>query len=253
MLVSVIMPCFNSEATIRASVNSVIAQKYENWELLICDDGSTDGSMRSLTEYQDSRIRVLCNKYEKGAAGARNTCLDEAAGDFYAFLDSDDIWSEDKLQCQIRHMGNSEADLIYGSYYTFNQFHEHHIGHFMPKKSITMRGLLTSCDIGCLTVMIRAKSAPAFRFPQMPKEDYAAWIECLKRGLVFERYSGTHAFYRLSDHSSSSNKPAELMKQYKVLRDVGGLGLFGASFYLACYMAKGIFKHHFAYKRIRQN
>lgn len=89
-LVSVLMPCFNSEKFIDESIQSIIHQTYANWELLICDDGSDDNSKSIIESYQnvDSRIRLIPNHYSKGASGARNSCLDMAKGRYIAFLDS---------------------------------------------------------------------------------------------------------------------------------------------------------------------
>ncbi|HAT8026754.1 glycosyltransferase family 2 protein, partial [Citrobacter rodentium] len=100
-LVSIIMPSFNSEHTISASISSVLQQTYTNWELLVCDDNSIDGTRSKVLEFADSRIKLLINEYAKGAAGARNTSLKYASGRFIAFLDSDDIWGANKLEMQI--------------------------------------------------------------------------------------------------------------------------------------------------------
>jgi glycosyltransferase involved in cell wall biosynthesis len=87
-LVSVIMPCFNCQNYVGLAIESVLNQTYQFWELLICDDSSDDNSKKFIQEYQlkDLRIKLVSNKYLKGAPGARNSCLDEANGQFIAFL-----------------------------------------------------------------------------------------------------------------------------------------------------------------------
>ncbi|WP_022668864.1 glycosyltransferase family 2 protein [Desulfospira joergensenii] len=97
--ISIIMPCFNAEAHIEDSVKSVLNQTYKNFELIIIDDGSTDSSLSLATEIKttDNRIKVI-NQKNKGPGPARNRGLNEAKGDYIAFLDSDDYWSPDCLQ-----------------------------------------------------------------------------------------------------------------------------------------------------------
>ena len=102
--VSIIMPVFNAEEFLDASIGSVIAQTYDNWELLICDDQSSDNSVYIAKKQanKDSRIKILSNKRMAGAAGARNTCLEEASGRYIAFLDADDEWLPNKLEVQLK-------------------------------------------------------------------------------------------------------------------------------------------------------
>ena len=98
-LVSIIMPSYNTSEYISESIESVVKQTYSNWELIIVDDCSTDNTDAVVGEYlDDSRIRYLKNEKNSGAAFSRNRALREAKGRWIAFLDSDDIWSENKLE-----------------------------------------------------------------------------------------------------------------------------------------------------------
>ena len=110
-LVSVIMPAYNSQYTIIESLSSVLEQSYSNWELIICDDGSVDETKSSVLEflarYPDSRVKLIDNKNNKGAAGARNSALEVAKGQFIAFLDADDVWLSEKLMTQVLFMQES--------------------------------------------------------------------------------------------------------------------------------------------------
>ena len=101
--VSVIMLVYNSATTIREGIASVIAQTYEDWELVVIDDCSEDITpelVRSLAA-ADNRIRLLINERNLGAASSRNNGISQAQGDWVAFLDSDDLWREDKLEKQL--------------------------------------------------------------------------------------------------------------------------------------------------------
>lgn len=247
-LVSIVMPAFNAEKTVKAAIESIINQSYQNWELIICDDCSSDRTIDIVKEFKDSRIITIDNIYKKGAAGARNSCIDIAKGDFLAFLDSDDLWGSEKLITQLKFMISNELDFSYGSYYIFTYSSLNVKGVFHPSDKIIKKDLLKSCDVGCLTVMLRVSSYPEFRFPYIAKEDYAAWILCTQNGLVMKRYPGVHAYYRLSNYSLSSNKYKEILRQFRVVRDFGKLNLFKSIYCVSCYIVLGILKHKLRYK-----
>ena len=104
-LVTVMMPVYNGKAYLREAIDSVLAQTLTDWELLLIDDGSTDGSVDFIGEhYTDARIRVLANDRNRGVAYTRNAGIDAARGEFLAWLDSDDIMSPDRLQSQVAYL-----------------------------------------------------------------------------------------------------------------------------------------------------
>lgn len=111
--VSVIIPTFNREKTLQRAINSVLSQTYQDFELLICDDASTDTTINLALRNQerDSRIRVLCLPYNKGPAAARNLGMLEAKGEYIAFLDSDDEWLPGKLECQVNRMDSEPHEV----------------------------------------------------------------------------------------------------------------------------------------------
>ena len=110
-LVSIIMPTFNSIKTVKDSIKSVLEQSYLNWELLITDDCSTDGTYEYLLSLDDERIRVFRNKINSGAGASRNISIKNAKGRYIAFLDSDDLWHKDKLYIQISFMKSKNLGL----------------------------------------------------------------------------------------------------------------------------------------------
>lgn len=117
-LVSIIMPSYNTAKYISAAIESILNQTYENWELIIVDDCSTDNTDEILTEYakKDSRIRYYKNEKNSGAAVARNRALRQAKGKWVAFLDSDDLWEKDKLEKQICFMKKNNYHFSYTNY-----------------------------------------------------------------------------------------------------------------------------------------
>lgn len=105
-LVSIIMPSYNAALFIKDAIDSVLAQSYTNWELLITDDNSKDNSTQIIEEYakKDSRIKLYALNKNVGAAEARNNSIKNAKGRFIAFLDSDDVWESNKLDKQLSFM-----------------------------------------------------------------------------------------------------------------------------------------------------
>ena len=115
-LVSIIMPSYNTSQYIAETIQSVIDQSYQNWELIIVDDCSTDNTDYVVSKINDQRIIFLKNKKNSGAAVSRNRALREAKGKWIAFLDSDDLWKSDKLEKQIQFMKKNNYSFSYTNY-----------------------------------------------------------------------------------------------------------------------------------------
>lgn len=111
--ISVVIPCYNRRDRILASVESVLGQSYDNLELLVVDDGSTDGTAALFENYPDKRLRFLRYEENRGACHARNYGAERATGKYLAFQDSDDVWHRDKLEKQLRHLGETGADMSF--------------------------------------------------------------------------------------------------------------------------------------------
>jgi glycosyltransferase involved in cell wall biosynthesis len=118
-MTSIIMPAYNAESTIYDSIESVIKQSYEKWELIIINDGSTDDTIKVVSQFKDSRIKLISQE-NKGVAEARNTGIRFSNGDFIAFLDSDDIWDEKKLEIQINYLTVNDIDLLHTDFFYFS-------------------------------------------------------------------------------------------------------------------------------------
>ncbi len=126
-LVSVIIPVYNRADTIQRAIDSVLCQTYENLELLIVDDGSTDNTVEIAKTYMDKRIRIICQEHG-GANKARNTGIANAKGDYIAFQDSDDAWHADKLDTQVNIMRVRNYSACYSAY----NLHKDHQVHTVP-------------------------------------------------------------------------------------------------------------------------
>jgi len=148
-LVSVIIPTYNRELLVERAVRSVLDQQYTNFELIIVDDGSTDGTADRIMAFNDERIRLIRHETSKGPSAARNTGLQHCSGSFIAFLDSDDSWLPGKLEKQLAAFaaGASTVGLVYtGTLRTDNvtsaEFSPHHRGEIL--QALLVRNVIGS-------------------------------------------------------------------------------------------------------------
>lgn len=120
-LVSIIMPTYNSARFIRETILSVLNQGYENWEIIIVDNGSTDDTLKIASSFNDSRIHIFINEVNRGQTYSRNRAILESKGEWVAFLDSDDLWVPDKLEKQLAFMSQNGIHACYGNYIEINE------------------------------------------------------------------------------------------------------------------------------------
>lgn len=112
-MISIILPTYNRAHVIKRSISSVIRQTYRDFELIIVDDGSTDNTKEIVNEFEDRRIKLVISESNHGQAHARNLGINQAIGEYIAFIDSDDEWMDDKCELQIDYIITNAADLIY--------------------------------------------------------------------------------------------------------------------------------------------
>ncbi|MBQ8456612.1 MAG: glycosyltransferase family 2 protein [Prevotella sp.] len=245
-LVSVIMPVFNDEKNLSSAISSVIAQTYENWELLIVNDGSTDRSQQIITEYcnQDARIRLYNTSKPSGSPTLpRNIGLEYAKGRFIAFLDSDDQWVSTKLEHQIALFDqNSNALVVYANYDVMKESGKLY-KHPVVAPSVTdYRHLLKGNVIGCLTAMYDTKKTGAILFPYCGHEDYALLLAVLRNGGKAYNTNSVEAVYRMKGSSVSSNKFRAMGWQWNIYRKMEHLSLGTSCYYFVHYAWNAVAK-----------
>lgn len=176
-LVSIIMPTYNCEQYIAESIESVLAQTYTNWELLIVDDCSTDKTKEIVESFHDSRIHYQCNAQNSGAATSRNKALAAAKGKYIAFLDADDTWSADKLEKQTAFMEQNGYLFSYTAYWR-----EDLKAQISGPKYVNRRMMEIFCWIGCSTVMYNREAIGLIQITPLRKNnDYAIWLHICKK------------------------------------------------------------------------
>ena len=207
-LVSIVMPVFNAEKFILESIDSVINQKYFNWELIIVDDCSADGTMDLVNirlEYE-SRISLFQLDSNQGVAFCRNKAISSANGRFISFLDSDDLWEAEKLEKQVNFMLNNDFHFTYTAYKKID--HNGQInGQVGVPARLSYNDLLKTCYIGCLTAMYDSEKLGKVYMPSDTKrEDYATWLNILKDTDYAYGINECLASYRVHPSQSSSKK-----------------------------------------------
>ena len=155
-VVSVIMPAYNAEKFIEEAISSVLAQSVSNWELIVIDDGSQDGTQQIVADFtrKDSRVRLIVNEENMGVAKSRNRGLDVCCGEYVALLDSDDYWEPQMLDRMIACAQETKADIIYCSYAIVDEKRKKICNDFIVPEETSFRKSMIRSVITCSTVLI---------------------------------------------------------------------------------------------------
>lgn len=243
-LVSIITPVFNSAKTIAETMASVQAQTYPNWELLIVMDSGTNDNTSEIVRsaaINDPRIRFFEVKNGRGISMSRNLALQEAQGQFVAFLDSDDWWIPTKLEKQIAIMRASSASFSCGGYRKISE-DGHFVGRLrLPPPIQTYRSLLSNNLISCPTTMYDQIALGKFQMAEHPHEDYIFWLAIIKKAGTCLGIQEDMARYRISDNSRSMNvnRPTS---RWKVLRQFENLDFVRSCYYFLYYSVTALIK-----------
>jgi glycosyltransferase involved in cell wall biosynthesis len=243
-LVSIVMPVYNAEATLRRAVDSVLRQTHTRLELVAVDDCSNDGSWATLLAYArtDPRVRPIRLARNGGVAAARNAALDAAAGRYVAFLDSDDGWHPRKLELQLAAMRASGAQVSYTGFQRVTA-DGRLLSYVEPPPSVTHADMLKSNHIGNLTGLYDRTLGDA-RFLRMGHEDYVFWLDRVRRAgrAIRVDYDEPLAWYLVRGGSVSSNKLSAARWQWRIYRDVEKLGFAQALRYMGFYVWRAVRK-----------
>lgn len=248
-LVSIITPTYNSEEFISETMNSIINQTYQNWELLITDDCSNDNTVEIVKQYilKDKRIKLFELKDNSGAGVARNNSIKNAKGRYIAFCDSDDLWKPHKLKTQLEFLDKKKIAFTFSAY----DIVDNNLNFLKKKKvssKITYSGSLFYNQVGCLTAIYDSKIlGKVYMSNQKKRQDYHLWLTIMKRIKHTYVIDDSLALYRLREHSISSNKLSLLKYNYRVYTELGYSKLTSLFFligFLLVYIFKKIFKNY---------
>lgn len=234
-LISVITPTYNCADFLGETIKSVQMQTYQKWEMIIVDDCSTDNTKEIVEKYMhnDTRIKYFCLKKNSGADVARTRAMEIANGNYMAFLDSDDIWTEDKLKRQLSFMEKHNIAFSCTSYEQIDEEGKklNKVIKSVPK--VDYNRLLLDCPVGNSTVMYNVEKMGKFTVPNIRKRnDDALWLKMLKQEKYIYGIESVLAKYRIRKNSISSNKFKVIKYHWILYRDIEHLSVARSLFHI---------------------
>lgn len=244
-LVSIIMAAYNAEKTIELAIESVLNQTYSNFELLVINDCSKDGTAKLVEDFsaKDNRVRLISNEKNSGVSFTRKHCLVEANGSWIAILDSDDAWAPEKLEKQIELQNRTNADLLFtGSAFMDSEGRPIDWYLHAPAEA-TYRQLLKQNVLSNSSALVRKELyAKHYAVGDGMHEDFAIWLSILKDGKKAYGVDEPLLIYRIAKSSKSGNKIKAAKMNWNTYRYVG-LNVVEAAYYEAWYMFKNVMKY----------
>jgi teichuronic acid biosynthesis glycosyltransferase TuaG len=242
--VSVVTPVWNGAGCLAAAAASVRAQSFADWEMLIVDDGSTDGSqaLAQALAADEPRIRLLGWDARRGAAAARNAGIRAARGRYLAFLDADDLWRPEKLAVQVGYMASTGVPFTFAALDRIDEGGRR-LGTVRVPARVDYARLLRGNVIPCQTAAFDRLHYGAVEMPPLPRrQDYGLWLTLLARGGEAHGLPEVLADWRMRPGSLSANKLLAAAGTWRVYREVAGLGRARAAWYLGHNLARGALK-----------
>ena len=246
--VSVIMPCYNGESYLAEAIESVVAQSYKNWELIIWDDASNDSSFAVAKSYSQKfpQIKVYQGTSNQGISEVRNQAIARSQGEFIALLDCDDVWEKTKLEKQIKFMIEKNSHFSYTKNSLIDQYSQLLLKEDVFRSTCSYKNLLKKNFIACPTVMISKFLLVDLKFEGKLNEDYLLWLRITKTfDLVAQGLPEVLSRYRISTNSLSSNKRKSAINIWRLYRQHLGFSLHKSTYYFVSYVIN-------SYKKIFQ-
>lgn len=236
-LISIVVPVYNVEKFIDETISSVLKQTETNFELLLVDDCSTDGSAEAIRKYDDPRIKLFTQPSNMGAYAARNRGLKEAQGRYLCFLDSDDLWEECKLSHELEFMKAHDAGFVFTGYEFADEKGVGTGAVVKVPETINFRQALNNTTIFTSTVMFDRTQIDdsLIEMPNIKSEDTATWWTILKAGNIAYGLNENLVKYRRSSGSLSSNKFAAIKRIWRLYRDIAGLSVIESCFHFVSW------------------
>lgn len=243
-LVSIIMPSYNSKNFIGAAIESVIRQSYQNWELIIVDDCSTDGSIDVINEYKknDGRIKYYFLEKNSGAAVARNKAIEKATGKYIAFLDSDDLWFPEKLMKQIYFMKSKDCVFSCTKYDKIDELGDD-LNIVIKVRDTSDYENVLRMSPGNSTVIYDAEVLGKFYIPDIKKRnDYVMWLGVIKKAKTLYGMQEILSSHRIREGAISSNKTKLIYYHWVVYREFEKLSVVKSMYMVVYWIISTVFK-----------
>ena len=246
-LVSIITPVYNCEKLLSKTIESVINQTYKNWEMILVDDCSSDRSAEIIKKYynMDERIKYIKLAENSGAAIARNTALEKSSGRFIAYLDSDDLWKNNKLEKQVDYMLENNYAFTCTDYEKIDEKGNNLNKIIKIPSKVNYNLFLRNTIIQTVGVMVDI-SITGKKLLIMPnirrRQDAATWAQLLKAGYDCYEVPENLSFYRVVPNSLSSNKFKAIKMNWHWYRKIEKLPLWKACYCFIGYAFNAVKK-----------
>lgn len=243
-LVSIITPAYNSAAFIARTINAVIAQTYTHWELIVIDDKSADDTCDVVKQYINAghNIKLIALPENKGVANARNVGLTAATGKYIAFLDSDDVWLDEKLSIQVKMMEEHNYPMTFCAYHRVNENDKIISGKIPVPKTVNYSQLLWHNVIIFSTSLTLRSAIGDLKFKKAGHEDWIFWLDLFKKCGGGYGINQPLAYYRVRENSISANKLKAAGFTWKIYRENEKIGLLKAAYLFTRYAFATVWK-----------
>lgn len=238
------MPAYNCEKYIGEAIESVLNQTYSNWELIIVDDFSVDNTKHIINRYtkEDIRVKSIFQQNNQGAASARNKGIENSEGSYIAFLDSDDVWFEKKLEKQVNFMEKNNY-LFSCTYYNKINSESDFTGEVIKYPQEADYNMLLKYCPGNSTVIYNCEKTGKIFIPNIKKRnDYLMWLKVIKRTSTINCLRETLSSHRIHDQSLSSNKQSLINYHWEIYRHYENLSFIRSLWLLVFWVSKSLFR-----------
>lgn len=245
-IVSVITPVYNVEKVIGKTIESVLAQEYDDLEIVLVDDCSKDNSAEVIAGYTAKYPNIVYHRLEKnaGAAVARNTALKLARGRYVAFLDSDDMWCEGKIIRQLAFMKEVDATICCTAMDCIDEYDNPLNSVRSVREKISYKFLLKNTMIPTSTVLIDRNKTGNFQMPlRRGGQDYATWLMLMRNGTICYGLNEVLCHYRVMSKSLSSNKFKSVKQVWEIQTQDEKINKVSAAFNVCCFIVNAFVKH----------
>jgi len=224
-LVSIITPTYNAEKYIRETLLSVTNQSYQNWEMILTDDASTDNTIAIVEEFalKDNRIKFFKLPENRGNGYARNAALEKANGKYIAYLDADDLWFPEKLEKQIQFLKTNDLYFTFSFYDSIDEEGNDLHRRVESPNPLTYKQLFFCNYVGNLTAIYDADYFGKIILETSQKrQDWRIWLTILKQIKIAKPVAESLAFYRIRKNSVSSSKFKLIKHNFGVYKEFHG-------------------------------
>lgn len=245
-IVSIVMANYNGQLNIAEAIESVLNQTYDELELIIIDDFSDDNSLKIINGYKkdDTRLVLIINKSNLGSGKSRNKGIFKAKGNYITFIDSDDLWSFDRLELHLNFMHSKKAKISHSNYgYIIdNEISKKHFK--VSKKLIGYNEILKRTEMSCLTTIYNCNEiGKHFMSEDRRKQDYSLWLNILKMGFKSLPFNKVTGYYRIDKKDKKSNIFKKYFSHYYFLKENQNLSIIKSHIYSIYWLKNAIFRY----------